>query len=129
MGHDDYHDLDTLLGHSEGLRRLALSLAPHLHDAEDLLQELWLNVIRQSPRGIADLSAWLRGMLRNLARGTHRRGQRRRARETRVGLLETGAQEDTPAIERWEIRAHICREVLSMNPHWSMTRRLTRFPR
>ncbi len=84
MSHAPGSDPAELLAHAEDLRRLASAVARDAHDAEDLAQDAWVELLEGRARsGTArDVRTWLGGMLRNLkrerARGAGRRGQRER---------------------------------------------------
>ncbi len=79
-----------LLAHADFARRIARSLTRDHDDADDLVQEAWVAVLRQpSPEGRN--RAWLAGVLRNLALMGWR-GEGRRQRKHAV--LTTTARRD-----------------------------------
>ena len=90
---------DRLLAQSGWVRRLARRLVSDADLSEDLAQEALLAAWRRGPAEAedAELRAWLRGALRNLAAYFYRGDARRRAREEDrargVASSETGAVE------------------------------------
>ena len=89
--------LEELLEHAEYIRRLADRWAPELHDAEDLSQAAWLEILRKPPRHRDAVRAWLSRLLRNLAISRHRSDQRRRDREVAVLSERPTATSPEPA--------------------------------
>jgi RNA polymerase sigma factor (sigma-70 family) len=65
---------------TERMRRLARALVGNAHDAEDVAQEAWCQVLRSSSAA-EDADAWLNGVARNVARHHGRAGKRRKHRE------------------------------------------------
>ncbi|HEY3235265.1 MAG TPA: sigma-70 family RNA polymerase sigma factor, partial [Polyangiaceae bacterium] len=84
--------VDRLALELQKLRVSALSMATRFGDrimAEDVLQEAWLRSVESStaPDEIADLPAWLMGIVRNVARDRLRSEQRRRQVELQLEWL------------------------------------------
>lgn len=74
---------DCLREHGGGLHSLACALLGR-GDADDAVQEVWLELLRSPPRRGGPLGGWLRTVLQHVA-WQSRRGERRRvARETVV---------------------------------------------
>jgi DNA-directed RNA polymerase specialized sigma24 family protein len=73
---------DYLLGKASGLRAYLRVLVADGHEAEDVLQELFLRFIRSGPpAGTEDANRWLFRVARNLGLKVIRSRRRRRARE------------------------------------------------
>jgi len=99
-----------LLGRSPGLRAYLRVLLGNLHEAEDVLQELFLRYLRAGPAaGTTDADRWLFRVARNLALKVIRSSRRRQAREAAYdperpaepGPAESAAlKEDTGHIQR-----------------------------
>lgn len=76
----EYGTVETLVReHSAFVARLARQLLVDADAAEDVSQQTWQVVLQRGVRGIADVRAWLTGVVRNLAR-LHRRGEAARRR-------------------------------------------------
>jgi RNA polymerase sigma-70 factor (ECF subfamily) len=73
--------VDQLAREHKWLRGVARTLVHDLDDAEDLVQEAWVAAWRSPPPGDRPLRAWLRGVVRNLARMKARSERRRQDRE------------------------------------------------
>jgi RNA polymerase sigma-70 factor (ECF subfamily) len=101
MNPDERSRLDDMLARDGEMRDLARRLARDEHTADDLLQQAWLAGARDTRSRIGDLRAWLRTVIRNLAR-MHGRSERKRAeRERLVARAESDAsQPDVEQIER-----------------------------
>lgn len=91
---------ERLLAQTGWVRRLARRLVADADLSEDLAQEALLAAWRRGPAGAgeAELRAWLRGALRNLAAYFYRGDARRRAREEDRARGGTAAATD--AVER-----------------------------
>lgn len=79
---------DELLRHSRWLRRLARSLVLDDAEADDLVQETWLQALSRDREGLRDPRAWLAGVARNVARNRGRSRTARRARERAAARSE-----------------------------------------
>ena len=77
--------LDLIESHTGPLRRLALQLVRDPHEADDAVQETWLQALRAPPVGLDRLRGWLETVLRNVIRRRHRQRGRARDRELRAG--------------------------------------------
>jgi RNA polymerase sigma-70 factor (ECF subfamily) len=80
--------------HLPWLRSLARRLALDGEDADDLVQETWLQTAGSTARP-ADPRGWLGGVLRNRRRMQYRASQRRRAREERAQWGSEAPKEQT----------------------------------
>ena len=73
--------LEQVLPHREWVRRLARSLVPDVNTADDLEQELWLEVLQRPPRSRRSLRGWLASAMRHDLIDLRRADTRRRFRE------------------------------------------------
>ena len=78
------NDVESLLVHGDGIRRLARSLMRDPGLADDVVQETWLVALRQPPRAGWVPAAWLSGVARHVAMNSLRSATRRRRRESTV---------------------------------------------
>lgn len=79
-------------------RELARDLIKNSVDADDLVQDLWLETLQKSTNDVRSPRAWIRGALRNRFLTARRSAARRRQHELRAGA-DAPASED-PAQER-----------------------------
>lgn len=91
--------VDELLRHLPWLQRLARSLIPDRHQAEDLVQETLHAAIRTPPRERGRARAWLGTVARRSASRLQQVDRKRRARETRVAKIEAVADKTVIALE------------------------------
>jgi RNA polymerase sigma-70 factor (ECF subfamily) len=70
-----------LLDHASSLRTLARRLVADEADAQDLIQETWLEALRRPPEGVERMRGWLVVVLRRKWSRTLRRRRARRERE------------------------------------------------
>ncbi|MFG0319064.1 MAG: sigma-70 family RNA polymerase sigma factor [Planctomycetota bacterium JB042] len=82
-------DLDGL-EHAASLRRLARALLFDPADAQDVVQQAWLAALQRPAESIRAPRAWLAGVVRHLAKRTHRDGARRERRERAAAVPEGG---------------------------------------
>lgn len=73
----------TLREHGSGLHQLACALVGRA-DADDAVQEVWLEALRAPPPREGPLGGWLRTVLLHVAWRTRRGERRRRARQREV---------------------------------------------
>ncbi|HEX6810579.1 MAG TPA: RNA polymerase sigma factor [Planctomycetota bacterium] len=83
--------VDELLQHVQLVRRLALSLCPDVHAAEDAMQDTWAAVLRNPPAHRENLAGFFARLLRN-ALGQRSRGDVRRAARERAVAGPAGAE-------------------------------------
>jgi RNA polymerase sigma factor (sigma-70 family) len=98
------------LGHAEALRRLAHGLVRDGHEADDLVQEVWLRSREAGERP----RAWFVTVLRNLVRDRARSRARRAATERAAAhteALPSGAE----IVERLEVAQRLAREVAALD--------------
>jgi len=72
---------DLLLEHVDGMRRLAQRLVRDPALAEDVAQDAVLVALSKGPRNRRNIRGWLNGIVRNVARESHRSAQRRARHE------------------------------------------------
>ena len=113
--------LDELLSHAGWMRALARSLVRDPADAEDIVQDTWLEALRRPPRDPAAAEGWLAHVLRNFAFRRHRAEGRRRAREVRAARQEP--QEDAPdaLLEKLEMHRLVAAEVAALGEPYRST--------
>ena len=85
---NDLAALDDLLADADWMRGLARRLLGDRDEADDVVQEAWLNALRVPPTGAArgrTLRPWMATVILNLVRSRVRRGARTRARDQLYG--------------------------------------------
>ncbi|HEX6812957.1 MAG TPA: sigma-70 family RNA polymerase sigma factor [Planctomycetota bacterium] len=109
-------NVDDLLQHAQWVRRLALSLCPDVHAAEDAVQDAWAAVLRRPPRHRENLAGFFARLLRNAlgqrARGDVRRAARERAVAGTPGAAFAEAAGD--AVQRAELHRALVDLVLQL---------------
>jgi RNA polymerase sigma-70 factor (ECF subfamily) len=112
----------ALLQHAGFVERLAVGLvaltAPH--EADDLVQETYLRVLRRRPSGAERLRPWLRRVVQGLATSRRREEHRRRRREESVARSESTDPGPLP-VERLELQQAVVQAVLDLPPHYKET--------
>ena len=113
--------LDELQSHAGWMRTLARSLVRDPADAEDIVQDTWLEALRRPPRDPAAVEGWLARVLRNFARRRYRAEGRRRARDVRAARQEP--QEDAPdaLLEKLEMHRLVAAEVAALGEPYRST--------
>ncbi len=106
---------DLLMEHSGFLRGLARSLVRDEQQAEDVVQETYLAVLRKPPPPHVRLKAWLAGIARNLALRTVRRETRLKQREQRASERESALPSSDDVVERLEIQQRLAAAVMSLD--------------
>ena len=87
-------NMENLLVHESSLRALARRLVVDNADAEDLIQETWLQALSQPPEGVERIRGWLSVVLRRKWKRTlHRRRARREHEE--IAFKDRGALDST----------------------------------
>lgn len=113
MNHE--HEVRDLLIHEPELRRVALNSTRNAADAEDVLQDMWLAVLKKKPREVTSERAWLGRIIRNLSASRARSESARRRREK--DRADSGLGEPTEAVvERTALRKHLLECVLELEP-------------
>jgi RNA polymerase sigma-70 factor (ECF subfamily) len=109
------NQLEALLAESQWLHRLAAHLVRSSADADDLVQETFVAVLRRPPDASRPARPWLAEVLRNLARMGARSGVRRRGRERTSGAEAMGATEAADvALERIELQRELAGLVTAL---------------
>ncbi len=106
---------ETLLEHTDWVRRLAAGLVHDPHAAEDVAQETWLRAVRRPPHPDPGLRSWFVQVARRLAIGGTRADSRRARRERAVARPEAQPGPDR-AVERLEVHRHVVEAVLALPP-------------
>ena len=101
----DVH-LERLLACDDATRALARALAHDSHLADDLTQEAYHAYLRRPPASSEGLGSWMKGVVRNLARRSHREHARRRRREERAASSESQPSTEN-LVERLELQRPI----------------------
>ena len=112
----------ALTQHAAFVRRIALGLARDESSADDLTQEAWLAAIERPPRAGGSIRGWLRRVVTNASRQSHRRESRRRAREDRVALGESSDQPDVAdQVDREALLRSVVDAVLALEEPYRST--------
>jgi RNA polymerase sigma factor (sigma-70 family) len=111
------HDLEgELRHHGGGLHRLAAALVG-AGDADDAVQEVWLEALQAPPQRPGPLGGWLRTVLQHVAWQTRRRAKRRLRRDTEVAQRRGEAADDhATAIAREELSHRLVAAVHALEP-------------
>jgi RNA polymerase sigma-70 factor (ECF subfamily) len=113
--------LDELLSHAGWMRALARSLVRDPADAEDIVQDTWLEALRRPPRDPAAAEGWLARVLRNFALRGHRTEGRRRAREVRAARREPEEDATHALLEKLEMHRLLAAEVAALGEPYRTT--------
>lgn len=108
-------DVEALLEQVEGVRRLARALVRDADDAEDVAQDALVLAVTRPPGQEWALSAWLRGVVRNVARDRRRGDRRRRAREGK-GARPEPVTDDAGLLLRHEMQKKVLAHVTALAP-------------
>lgn len=111
---------EDLLEHARFLRGLARRLVRDESEADELVQETWIEALRRRAEPIANLRPWLAGVLRNLAR-ERARGAGRRARREREAARPEGLEPTANVLERIENFRVLAREVIELDEPYRST--------
>jgi RNA polymerase sigma-70 factor (ECF subfamily) len=82
---DDPATVEDLLAHSDWMRDLARRLLGDRDEADDVVQEAWVNALRLPPSRTDGLRPWIATVILNLVRSRARRDARARARDHLLG--------------------------------------------
>lgn len=107
---NDASSLQSLIGYDESLRELSQLLETDPQSAEDLVQDTWVVALQGVPRGCRDPRAWLKSVLRNIARSRWRSRVRRAEHERILARLlscELNWDPDTVSAVRDKVRATV----------------------
>jgi len=106
-------DTEQLLAHAKGLRALARHLVGDAHLAEDVVQDALLAVVRRPPAADVPLGPWLVGVVRNLAKMSHR-GRARRDHHERLTAAPSLTEPAEAAVARAETLRLLVDAVLAL---------------
>ena len=109
----DAFDIERLLAREAWVRRVALAVAREASVAEDLAQDIWLNLLRRKPFSVGNRGGWLRSALRHRLADLARESRGRRQRERKVARSE-----DLPStadlVARASAQRHVVEAVCSL---------------
>ena len=108
------------------LNALARSLVRDPHESEDLTQETWLRALERPPRGTLMQRAWLRKVLTNFARQSHRSRERRSARERSAACSDQLPSHER-VVERMELNRRLMTAVVELPEPYRTTVHLRYF--
>lgn len=106
-------ELNELLSNSSWVRNLAVRLLADNHQAEDVVQDVWLTALTQPPRQRQALPAWLKKVASNVARKKNRSEARRRAREEQRVPTPPVVPPDI-IVERLELQGRVAQAVMQL---------------
>ena len=108
----------SLREHGDGLRALATALVQPA-DADDALQQVWLEALRAGPRRTGPIGGWLRTVLQHVIGNDRRRGRRREQRHlVAAARSERLAEDPAVAVERAELTQRLLCAVLRLAPQY-----------
>jgi len=105
---------EDLVAHARFLRRLAASLVPDSHVADDLVQDTYAAALAAERLSLSHPRAWLAGIARNLARLHFRREGRRRSHEQRL-LPAHAAVDPAETASRIEVEQRLLGAVADLS--------------
>lgn len=117
---------ETLLEHTDWVRRLARSLVFDPDRAEDVVQETWRAALEAPPRSTTDLRTWLAVVARNAARSLGRSEARRRVRESGAARAEA-LPDTTDVLEKAQLQKRVTDELLELDEPYRSTLLLRHF--
>jgi RNA polymerase sigma factor (sigma-70 family) len=97
---DDPATVEDLLAHSDWMRDLARRLLGDRDEAEDVVQEAWVNALRLPPSRTDSLRPWIATVILNLVRSRARRDARTRARDHLLGGPDSAPAADEQLCRR-----------------------------
>ncbi len=112
---------ERLLEHHAWLRGLAKDLVPDASHADDVVQETLLAALTCREGGPRRPVPWLKTVLRNCVRQSHRARVRRRRREERAARPERVVATADRACEREELEAQLNRHVARLREPYRST--------
>lgn len=105
---------EELLTHKGWMTNLAHSLVMDPNEADDVLQQAFVEVIERRPARPHSLGAWLRTVLGNLAWKNRRAQARRHRREASVARPELASTSPEDVVERAELHRLVVDQVLAL---------------
>ncbi|MEM7167909.1 MAG: RNA polymerase sigma factor [Planctomycetota bacterium] len=112
---------EELLRHAGWMKAMALGLVGDSARADDVVQGAFTAAIESPPRSQSALGGWLRSVVRNLSRQTHRQEARRRKRESAVARPEAQSPSAEELLARTELQRVIVDAVLSLDEPYRST--------
>ena len=114
-------DPDSLLRETSWMRTMAVRLVGDLSLADDVVQQACMAALDARAEPTVSRGAWLRGVVRNLSRQTHRERARRRRREEAVARPERVDQSPDAIVGRAELQRHLVDAVLALDEPYRST--------
>jgi RNA polymerase sigma factor (sigma-70 family) len=96
------------------MRSLARSLVRDDASADDVVQDTFVAVAEREPERPKAVGSWLRGLIFNLVRRSHRSQVRSRRREERVARPECDVSMPPDVLERAELQREVVDEVIAL---------------
>lgn len=106
-------DAEALLEHEAWVRRLARAMVGDEHEANEVVQQTWLNALLWPPRQVDNLRAWLGTVARNVVRQRYR-GSRREQERRQAGAVPEAAHGDLDSVERLELQGQVVEAVQAL---------------
>ncbi len=106
-------DADALISHAGFVRDLAYRLLRDAHEAEDVVQQVFLTAMRRPPETNRPLRPWLRRVARNLAIDAHR-SRGRREQSERIAAIEDSSDETADSMTIDVAKTELAATVLSL---------------
>jgi DNA-directed RNA polymerase specialized sigma24 family protein len=107
---------EELLSHAAWMRSLARSLVRDDASADDVVQDTFVAVAERSPERPKAVSSWLRGLIFNLVRRSHRSQVRSRRREERMARHECDVSMPADVLDATQ-REVVGEEVIAAEPY------------
>src|SRR6185295_10065540 len=105
-------DADALISHAGFVRDLAYRLLRDAHEAEDVVQQVFLTAMRRPPETNRPLRPWLRRVARNLAIDPHRSRGRRQQSERIAAVDALDPRADAPSLD--SAKSELAASVLAL---------------
>ncbi len=106
---------ESLLSHSDFIRRLAWRLLRDEHQVEDVVQDTFVAAIERPPPDESGVRSWLGVVTRNLALKKRRSDTRRRKREETVAARTVRVPTAQTILEREAVRQRVVTAVLELD--------------
>jgi RNA polymerase sigma-70 factor (ECF subfamily) len=103
------------------MRSLARSLVTDAAQADDIVQQTWLEAVKRPPREPQAAGSWLASVLRNFARRSYREESRRRRREQLAARPEEVAAAPEELLDRLELQRQVAEEVTHLDEPYRST--------
>ncbi len=113
MSHSATQIHERLLEHTGFVRRLARGLVLDAAEADDVVQETWLAVMKRPPQEIRRPRSWLAGVVRKVVLGRFRTDYRRKRRE-RVASRPERIPADSDLLMRAELQQKVLDATLEL---------------